>query len=530
MTAAWLALFVAASPSEASVVYATAERAYFDRGIEAGLAAGAVVRGRVATCTIDQGSRRHASCAIGASPAFAAGERVSYSAVEPTRERDSTRTSTSAGPGSAPNDPLAEARILEVLDTAPYPLIEARLEEIDAEAGRFGKLTAGTAVEAWVYANRDPFLRERVDLALYDLDLGFAGLRGDLELTAILWNVRPAGTRFRPRSGAHLYVHALSVHARSDAQRITGSAGRIRPWHAPGLYLLDGVQLGYRFGDDRALEVGVIAGAPPSWSTLEPQAKRWIAGGYWSYATAAGAFQLLHEGRAGFARGEGDGDFGDLEAQLHASAAELRALFGARATFDRRGLALPSAELAIDAELGGLRLRAEGRTRRDRDALLPVALETLCADRASASLAYEGLRAVTPSLSAGVARLPDEAITRGFAGPELMFDAPQIGVVGVAYQEAFGALPGRAAHAQWIAAPWALAQLFVRLSYLEDRFDAGALRDLALSGQLEAPLELDLGGIELRVEVGARAVLNLSGAHDGRAFSGALRAGLAAAL
>ncbi len=499
----WLALLVAAS---APVVDATHERAYFAIGRAQGLVVGATVSFGATSCVIDQLARQHASCPI------TGARRGTLGQFEPVRvARAAPTVSSTIGPGLVADGSTLTADFAR--SPGALPFVEAVETETPLRAAGVAARAFG-GVEVWAYGGRDPFLRERVDLAVSGLELGVLGLTGDLSLTAIAWNVRPPGTRFRPQGGAQLYVHTLAVKAREPGRAVTAAAGRIRPYAAPGLWALDGVQVGYRpwlddveHGVFDDLEIGVLAGAPPSLSTLEPQTERWLAGAYWRWSGALGRFALHNEGRAGFARGAHD--FGELESAVYLSDRRLDVSAAARATVDGDGLELPGARLFVASHLldDTLHLSAAAISHSASDDLFDGAASLLeASDHLSGAARYTGLGRVELAVTGGAARAVRGSIARGYAGPEVSLDGVLGGVATVAYQEAFGTWPGRAAHLQWLGAPLSGSWLFTRLSWIEDRWPGGAEHDLALQAVFELPLVLGLS-----FESSARVVYSLIG-------------------
>lgn len=467
---------------EGRVTQVTAARAYLDRGQDAGLTAGVSLqlrrRGRPAgSCKLEWVAPHHATCT-------GAGASVgdSFQVSKPTQ---------AARPAALPPQiPQAElSRRAASLAAAPFPKVEFGQGARGGPRVRLGVETE-LAHDAWaaVTAATGPFQEERLDLALRGTEVG-AGLRLFLDATALRWSRRPEGFRFPSASATQLYVHQAELSLREPGRAFTLGAGRIWPWAAPGIGVVDGVQAGWRSarGD---LEAGVVGGLVPNAVTLAPELRRPVVGGYIANTwTFDGPLRWLRqESRVSLASTPAEGWRLEVEGLV-------RGWLGRWADFSagvRVGLGQASAPALLDAarvDLGlhplpqvrfslGARYSGSGPS----EVLEPGGLTT--PDRwlhADASGSWD----VTSWLSVGAsgfhARDLGTRMWRTFGGPEVSFPTAlgRLGGISLGYQHEAGAALGRTAYLQAILAPFERLRVFARGSYFDD---AGPLAGTVASG------------------------------------------------
>ena len=463
----------------AGVVYATRDRAYLDLGLEEGLASGSeveLVRGTrsILRCRIDQISLHHASCAV-------AGARAGDQARFTAQQLRTVAPVISSTIGPARPEPSEEelSSAKHRLASEPFAMVESTASGDIGVARRFDAALGLTHETFLITGDRD-FERERVDLVLRDLSLGFWGATAGVDLTAFLWTHRPEDARFRPRHAAQLYVYETAIYARERDASFTAAIGRIIPWHAPGIVYLDGLQIGWRPAGTR-LEVGLVGGTIPDLLTLEPTIDRWLADAYWSIE-AGEKLYFASEGRIGAGFSESLSVIGELESRVYLRLDRwLSASLGGRGVIDRDGPALAGAQLSLSLDpLDDLRITVDGELRDERFELALPTASIFAAEHASMTATYLGLSFITVGASGGVGHLRADDQLRGFAGPELGFPHlfGEAGDLFAGYQEAFGFVPGRTVFVQAILHPAQDLELFSRISYLEDRVVGGTLEEL----------------------------------------------------
>ena len=274
------------------VQFVTEKRAYLNRGSLDGIAARQTVpltrAGRgVGSCTIEAVSERQATC-VGGRPRSGDAFRVA---------RASNRTSKRK-PGTAPAalPPLIDDRTLA---TRAAVVAEASLEKVEFTGKRaFGAHSTATVspgFATWL-TQPDPqggYSQERIDGAIHGVEIGSTGARFDGAFSALRWRTPPALERFRSGTTTQFYLWEAEASTRrreaGAGSHTVLAAGRLWPFHTPGLTLLDGVQVG-RENDDKTAEGGVYGGLIPSALALSPSFDLWAAGLYGS---------LIQTGRKG---------------------------------------------------------------------------------------------------------------------------------------------------------------------------------------------------------------------------------------
>jgi hypothetical protein len=270
------------------VRYVTSERAYLNKGSADGLTAGmelTLSRGRssIGTCRIENLADHSAGCAGGG---FRPGDTFKFdAAAAPTQP--------------APRAPVATAQELAAraaqLRRASFPLVEFVSEGGGKLGGTGFSAEVALSHNVWVGlpdSTGRTFQSEQLDIVLRGLDLSH-GLRLYVDASAVAWTQRPDTFRL-PQSGSFLlYVRETEV-TRRESGPFVASVGRMWPEKAPGVGVIDGLQLGWR--SQSGAEIGVYGGEVPNPIDLSPSSNRWTAGIYggWSTATEAGAGTFIN--------------------------------------------------------------------------------------------------------------------------------------------------------------------------------------------------------------------------------------------
>ncbi len=461
------------SDGSARVVYATAQRAYLNRGKADGLAQGAKLsltrRGQnIASCVIDSVAEHQASCA-------GKGIRVGDLFVTPGKKSDEKgRTiARSAMPSAAELD-----RRLAGVASAPYPQVSFN----GASGGPGGSWATQVRLghTSWISVNTPDgsFHQEWLALAVRGAPLG-AGLRLFIDALAVHWTHRPSGYRFPIQSPNQLFVYQLEISSRDVGKSLVFSAGRIWPVHAPGVGAVDGAQLGWR-SEKGELELGVLAGAIPDPVTLSPGTLRPLGGAYLAaeQTSIAGSLRSIREEmRVSFSHRPDLGWRGDVESSVIGFWGRSFDL----ATDLRFGMSNDNAPTLIQvASLSAgyhpseqFHLYAGGRYL----SLPPVEVinpgDALGGDR---SLHADGSIGYLPwswlSLAANVGHAGDlrTGLHRTFGGPEFGF--PRLfgarGGLVLGYQQEVGYLYGKTAYLQLVASPFHRLRLLERVSWFQN--------------------------------------------------------------
>jgi hypothetical protein len=302
---------VAAASSAGSVQFVTEKRAYLDRGAKDGLAAKQslqLFRGNrtLGSCAIETLADHQATC-VGGRP------RAGDSFRLPPRAGTKKRERLAALP------PLIDEQTLR---TRAAAVSEAPYEKVDFTGIRVlaahmrGTVSSGFMV--W-HTSPDPkgdYSVEELDGTLQVYDLGATGIDFNAAFTAMRWGARTAIGRFQPTQQSQFYLWEAEFSKRGADAKMVFAVGRIWPWHAPGLTLLDGAQVG-RHNEDETAEGGVYAGLVPLASTVAPTFTAWASGVYGALVEAGtkkSAFRLAREeARAGVWGGPGTGLVADAE-------------------------------------------------------------------------------------------------------------------------------------------------------------------------------------------------------------------------
>jgi len=273
------------------VRFVTERRAYLDRGARDGLAVSQqlqLTRGArpFAACKVDTVSEQQATC-VGAR----------------ARVGDTFRP-----PGTSRKPPAAPEALAGLVDEATLASRARALAETDYEKVDFtgergtrsrssGSIAPGVAVWQSRPDARGNYAQTRLDGAISVLDLGGTGARFDTQFSAQRWSRPSALERFRAGTASQFYLWQAEVSRRREEGGTVFAAGRLWPWHLPGVTLLDGVQLG-RQNATRTMEGGFYGGTIPTATAIAPSGDLWTAGAYGSLVQpgrARALFRLARE-------------------------------------------------------------------------------------------------------------------------------------------------------------------------------------------------------------------------------------------
>ncbi len=483
-----LAAAIIAAPMVASgarskrgtVRYVTATRVYVDVGRANRLGPGDKLNlqrlGRaVGDCVIQQVSEHSAVCI---NRNAKRGDTFSVSAELP-KER-------SPGPSLPSDQELADAHAR---------VTEAPVEKVDfhgkaPQSGTGLPLFSVTAQHtAYLSFGQSGFEETRLDLSVNGVNLHFGGLRGFAHVTALIYSDRPSTTRFRPSDRYQVYVWETGLVSREIGRPFVLSVGRIWPYHAPGLTLIDGAQAGWR-SKDGAYEAGVVGGTIPDADTLYPSYQRWTAGVYYgaSHVGHRGSILRLlrHEARLSVRGNQSIGPQLELEALMQMWLATV-ADMGADARVAIGGNDWSTPRLEAGRFSFGVRatrwLRVIGTFRylgprpADYDSFSTGLFSNGQWFYGNLDLTADATSWLKVSLLGGAAEESGSSNQREYVGGEL--SAPTLlrhrGGVSVGYREELSWMAGRTAYVQLFADPVEKVRLLIRTSY----FGTGDQHDLS---------------------------------------------------
>jgi hypothetical protein len=274
------------------VALVTDRRAYLDRGGADGLVAGQALAmwrsGRsLGACTLE---------AVGDHEATCTGRRLrvgdTFRSPHAVGRRAVAAGGAAARARSAPVPNLPPVVDDQTLQARAAVIADATVEKVEFN-GRHafrGHTTAEVSpgFVAWFTQPNEPgggYAQERIDGVIRGVELGQTGFHFDGAFSAQRWSTPASLERFRAGSPTQFYLwEAEATHRRQEGDGgTTISVGRLWPYHAPGLTVLDGVQVG-RQNETRTAEAGFYGGLVPSAASLAPGFDIWAAGLYGALA------------------------------------------------------------------------------------------------------------------------------------------------------------------------------------------------------------------------------------------------------
>lgn len=467
-------LAAAAAPIRGSVVYATATHAYLDRGADAGLQPGQALTLRrratgAARCTVEAVFEHRALCAHQGARQGDVFELPATNAG-PTAE----------APKRAPRPGDAQlAQAAQSLQSAAFPRVPYRGVPSAAVTAARAEVSLDHGTWAATSARDGPFHGERVDVSLRGLPLAW-GLLLSADATAIGWTRKPVSSR-HPLGRAQLFVRQVELSRRTLDGGVVVAAGRIWPSRAPGVGVIDGVQLG--FGDAKGgWEAGLLAGARPGAISTEPSLAHPVFGLYASHTVSPGGFLHRAQEQARLTFEGGDGAF-RTEGELSARAWLGRIAdvgLGVRGVI-APGITFPIELATLDAQLRpwtGWRVAAGARYTGPTDVAYPRdVIDRAWATHADALVAWEGLDWLGVGVGATASQELGTGTSRAEAGPDLRL--PRLfgerGGISGGYRYGVGWLGGHSGHLQTVVAPLPALRLLARASYFSARSPSPAL-------------------------------------------------------
>ena len=263
------------------VQFVTDKRAYLDRGARDGLSAKQSLQisrtGRaIGSCTVETLADHQATCVGGR---LRPGDTFRLNGGAAKKKQASQLSSQTRETTALPPVVAEDSLRTRAAEIAASSIAKVDFHGVRGFGGR-SRANLIPTITIW-HTLSDPngdYSEERIDGAIQVFDVGAPGIRVDAAFSAVHWGASGAVNRFRPGQGAQFYLWEAEVSKRRREASTVFAAGRIWPWHTPGLTLLDGIQVG-RQNDSETAEAGVYAGLIPAALTVYP-----------SGALAAGAY------------------------------------------------------------------------------------------------------------------------------------------------------------------------------------------------------------------------------------------------
>lgn len=449
----------------ALVRYRTQKRVYIDRGTNAGLQSGERLGGKKQACEVETLSANFASCT---GSKAAVGSALKF-APKPAKEAPSVQTNSIKTQASKRLLATARSRLKE----DPIALVEfsgsSSLRHSMSARSTLRMFDSGASTGvSWQGGS--------MTLTLHDTEFLDPRLRVSGDVVAFRWFARPEDPRFLPEQDSQFFVYGLSARYAGDS--VTARVGRFRPELAPGLLLIDGVQLGIG-GLSLFDEIGVIAGGMPDLISIDRSISRWTAGLYYRISTQRGRFRVSHTNRV---------------ATLSARSGALTTETQPRVELSLDDVVDLTGELRLGLESGGLRsaragawlplgnnvtvrgnYRYYGREAVLLDGYGPLGLLPGATSHLDGSFQWQPSGWLITRLQTVYARDHSFENRRLLVGPEIELPSAFAGLGGLAwgYREEFGWLSGRSVYVQTILRPQESLSLISRVSYFADRYDQG---------------------------------------------------------
>lgn len=448
----------------ARVQYLTNKGAYLDKGAKDGVVAGDVLsakRGRrQVSCTIEVVSENASRCKgtdlsddlnFTLLRAPAASEKVT--ALRPDN-KTSTQKSNNVLRGAAyPQVVFAGAKVAK-----RTPVWLKWDHEVRIQPGAQNSVQQEDSIGLWIPG----------------MPIGFWDLRAYVQLLAHRWTQRSSGLTMGINQRSYLSVWEASVAKRASAGGFTMGVGRLQPWSAPGLWVLDGMVAGYR-SQSYGIEVGAYAGAIPDLIALDVSSDRWGAGVYYDWqgtfaeattARSAGRLGLLHleDGRQRLEVSE--------QFQVFLSDRVQLALEPTLSRTENDPVHVDHVRASMDGRVGDHAFWGGAAQWNSRAAWAAYTRYTSPIVDASHAQLYGGWDRgdLTLRFFSGARAGATATDAQYFAGPEL--GIPRLfgpwGGLTVGYQEDFGRSSGRAVYTQSLLQLAHLTTLWVRLSVADE--------------------------------------------------------------
>jgi hypothetical protein len=266
------------------VVYLTSKTAYVGLGSADGITAGMSLELRrnrrvVASCQVESVAEHYARCPVQA--AMRLGD--TFSQPSPPAP---TETSKPLPPPLGKDEIARDQSALAAAQFQPVPFVDNRTglqklagrnlnAEVDVSLGYFGVNTQPDSA----------FTLLTVNASMRQADLG-GGFNASIDLTVLSYLQRPAVYRFPETALNQLFVRQLEIGFRTPSSPWAFAVGRIWPYLAPGVGVLDGAQAGWHT-QNNSFEGGMLGGTVPNGVTTAPTWDYPLVGAYLSTTQAA---------------------------------------------------------------------------------------------------------------------------------------------------------------------------------------------------------------------------------------------------
>ncbi|MGQ0504971.1 MAG: hypothetical protein ACT4TC_06590, partial [Myxococcaceae bacterium] len=211
------------------------------------------------------------------------GESTATCTGRELRPGDTYRFNAVSAPAPKDPNPLPEpttyaelARQRKVLERVELPLVE--FDESQAAPKVFHtRLSYRHFAAIPVFSIDGSYQQELIDIQMANLRIA-KNLTADVMASVMIWSQNPGLAKMAVASVAQLWVRQASLTFAPLEGRFSLMVGRTRPVDAPGLPMLDGVQVGGRT-KDRTWHGGAFVGSVPGYFDLG-LTTRWTAGGF----------------------------------------------------------------------------------------------------------------------------------------------------------------------------------------------------------------------------------------------------------
>ncbi len=444
------------------VRYTTEKRAYFARGRRDGLAEDGEIRAATSDgCSVEAIADHYARCERGE---IRSGQAVAFNPQERPEAPEVPR----------PQSPPSRATLL----AASRALAEAEQEVVafDGDSNLRRIASAGISHEVWDNLGQAQVSWQRagVFMSLRDAPLFHERLRANAELYGFQWLDRPGSARFLPDQDTQLFVFGLSARYQGDTW--VASAGRFQPSFAPGVLLLDGVQVGARaLGFD---EIGVYGGGYPDLVSLERSIRRWTGGLYWRVQFGDPSdLSVDHTARLAVLQTRAEELYYEAQPRVRLRLSDRIEVTG-EARLGLEEVTLDGARAALWAPIGRT-IQITGNYRYysaralENDAISPRALLPASTQHADAAIQWQPSPWLITRATSWYAFDEQTQRQRLMVGPELELPSALIGRGSLAwgYREELGWLDGRTIYMQAVAEPSNALNVVGRISYFSDRYE-----------------------------------------------------------
>ncbi|MEM6732485.1 MAG: hypothetical protein AAF658_13080, partial [Myxococcota bacterium] len=347
----------------------------------------------------------------------------------------------------------------------------------------------GTASVSWQQAG--------ISMTLRDAPLWGDRIRANADLFGFRWFDRPGSARFRPGVDTQLYVFGLDARYYGDS--VVAAVGRFQPNHAPGVLVLDGVQLGAR--DTAGFEeIGVYGGGYPDLVDIGRTVDRWTAGLYYHFVLGDhDGLSIDHDARVAVVQTPSEEMYYEAQPRVRLRiqnefelTGELRVgLEEASIDGGRASLWVPLGE---EVQITG-NYRYYSERALLNDAIGPRVLLPGSTQHADAAFQWQPSPWLIARATSWYAFDEQTDRDRLMIGPEVVLPTGFFGYgsLSAGYREEFGWLTGRTVFMQAVAEPAQSLSIVGRVSYFNDTYErelaAVSFDEIGLYGNLRWALD-----------------------------------------